>query len=134
MKGLFKLFMFWVTVSNEYDRIKDGHKAQTSVKLGVESLIMSIFGIFATVGFAVLAYFCFSVDDLALLLTFILGIICAAAALAFFIRLVLASIVYAAYQMKLNRRPIGIVALVISILISVATVVAVIVALSSLNF
>ena len=134
MKGLFGLFMFWVTVSSEYDRIKGGPKAETSVRMGVESIFMSIFGLIFTVGFAVLAYYCFAAEGLIALLAWLFGIICALSALAIFIRLTVASIVYAAYQMKLNRRPIGIVALVISILMSIASIVLAIVAISQFNF
>ena len=132
MKGLSEFLMFWVKVSNEYDRIKNGPKAQTSVKLGVDSLIMSISGILSSVGFAVLAYYCFNVDGLEGLLTFIFGIICALAAVAFFIRLVLASIVYAIYQMRLNKRPVGIVSLIVSVLMVIGTVILIIVAFSVL--
>ena len=136
MKGnLFNLFMFWVTVSNKYDRLKsDPEKREKSVSLGVQSLTMSISGILASVGFAVLAYYCFSLEGLEGLLTLIFGLICAVAAVAFFVQLVLASIVYAIYQVKLNKHPLGIISLVVSLLILVATVVAVVVVLTTFDF
>lgn len=124
--------MFWLKIRQDYDRIKESPKAETSVKLGVQSLLMSIFGIAATVGFAYLAYLCFTVEGLTGLLTWIFGLISVLAAISFFIELVFASIFYAIYQIKLNRHPLGIVALILSILLNIGTVVAVFLVLKSL--
>lgn len=132
MKAIFKMFMFWLTISNKYDNIKkDPQKSATSVSLGVTSIIMSIVGIASTVGFAVLAYFSFSgMDTLAFLFALIAGIACVAAAIGCFVNLVLASVVYAVYQLKLNKRAIGKIALVISLLINLGTIGLVIMALA----
>lgn len=132
MKNVLRIFMFWLGVSNRYDNLRrDPQKSATSVKLGVSSLIMSIVGIALTVGFAVLAYYCFSgMDTLAFLFALIAGIACVAASIGCFFHLVLASIVYAVYQLKLNKKTIGKVALAVSLVISIATIAFVILALT----
>ena len=132
MRGLFHFFTFWITISNKYDRLKNNPEKQNSVSLGVTSIFMSIFGVLSAVGFAYLAYLCFSVDDLAIILTFIFGVICAISAVVCFFQMLVASIFYAAYQLRLNRRPIGIVALVISLLFLVAAVAGIIIVLAGL--
>ena len=127
MRNLWELFMFWIRISNRYDRLKNSPKAETSVKFGVTSLLLSILGIFFTVGSAALAYTCFSVDGLEAVVAVIGGVICILAAIMFFVQMVLASIVYAAYQMRLNKRPIGIVALIVSLFIIIATVASIVI-------
>lgn len=126
--------LFWITVSSKYDRLKtDPQKREKSVSLGVTSLIMSVVGIALTVGFAYLAILCLSgMETLAFFFALIAVIACVAAAVGCFVELVLASIVYAVYQMKLNKKPIGLAALIISVAITVATVVLVIVCLTLL--
>ena len=130
--SLFRALLFWITVSGKYDRLKsDPIKREKSISLGVTGLIMSIVGIALTVGFAYLAYLCLPGMDTAAFLLALVGVIaCVAATIGCFIELVLASIVYAVYQMKLNKKPIGLAALIVSLIISVATVVLVIVVLS----
>lgn len=132
MRALAKIFMFWLSISNEYDNIKkDPIKSENCIRLGVKSLIFSIVGIALTVGFAVLAYYCFlGIETLAFLFALIAGIACAAASIGCFFRLVLASIVYAVYQLKLNKKSIGKISLVISLLITIGTIIIVIIALA----
>ena len=130
--SLFRALLFWITVSNKYDRLKsDPQKREKSVSLGVTGLIMSIAGIALTVGFAFLAYLCLpGLDTVAFLLALVGVIACVAAAIGCFAELVLASIVYAVYQMKLNKKPIGPAALIVSLIITVATIALVIVVLT----
>lgn len=132
MKAIFNLLMFWSRVARKYDYLKkDPEKSEKSVSLGITSLILSILGIALTVGFAVLAFICFSnLDSGAFILPLVGAIFSTFAAIGCFVDLVLASIVYAVYQMKLNKKPIGKAALVISLLITVATIVVVIIALT----
>ena len=132
MKGFFGLIMFWLTISNKYERLRNDPTKQHSVSLGVESILMSILGAGATVGLAYLTYLCFTVEGLAGLLTWIFGLIFAFSALAVFIELVVASLFYAIYQIRLNRHPIGYVALVLSILIIAGSIVAAILILKRL--
>ena len=135
MKLLGKIFLFWLNVQSSYDLIKvDPEKKEKSVTLGVRSLIMSIIGIIATVGFVYLTYLCLMALNgnagLGIILIFLGVIVCAASALACFAHLVLASVMYAIYQMKLNKRKIGVAALVVSLFLSVGTIVAIIIILS----
>ena len=133
---LFNAFLFWISVSRKYDVLKENPvQRKNSTRLGVTSLIMSIAGMICTVGFAFLTYLCFTgMDGAGLAGIFILigGIICAAASLAFFVDLVLAGLVYAIYQMKLNRRPIGLVALIVSLVLILGTVAVVIIGVTAL--
>lgn len=147
MKGsMFEAIMFWLSVQNKYEKLKnDPQKRETSVTMGVQSLIMSIVGVTLTVLAAFGTYKCFTlvtigsgmsspvVAGLAGIFVIIGGALCALFALGVFIYLVVASIVYAIYQMKLNKKPIGLVSLIISIVLIVGTIVAVIVLLSVIS-
>ena len=128
--GLFDFIMFWLSISEKYDKLKNDPDKQDSAVLGVTSIIMSITGVLAAVGFAYLAYLCFSVDNLAIILTFIFGIGCAIIALVCFLQLLVASIFYAAYQMKLNKRAIGKVALAVSLILLFAAIVGIIIVIA----
>ena len=135
-KFLFNTFLFWISVSRKYDVLKENPvQSKTSTRLGVTSLIMSIVGIIATVAFAFFTYVCFkSIDGSGLLFFLVLlgGIICAAMSLGCFVNLVLASLVYALYQRKLNNRPIGTAAIVVSLVLILGTIAVVIVGLTLL--
>lgn len=128
---LFSIIMFWRKIGRKYEEIKnDPQKSESSTSLGNASLIRSVVGIVLSVGFAVLAYLCFSVQSIGIIISFIGGFLCGFLAILCFVELVLASIVYAYYQLKLNKMPIGKVAMVISLLISVTTIAVVIIALN----
>lgn len=131
MRAIFHFLSFWITISNKYERIRNDPTKRNSVTLGITSILMSIFGVISAVGFAYLAFLCFSVEGLSILVTFILGIVCALAAIICFFKLLIASLLYAAYQLRLNKRPIGIVALVVSLLLIVGAVVAIILVLAT---
>ena len=123
MKGLLDFILFWLTISDKYERLKKNPDKQDSAILGVTSLIMSIVGVIAAVGFSYLAYLAFTVDGLTIILTFILGIAAVLAAVLCFFQLLVASIIYAAYQMKLNNRAIGKVALIVSLVLLVTAII-----------
>ena len=129
---LWKFFTFWINVSVEYDKLKENPETrEKSVQMGVKSLVMSIVGLITTVGFAFLAYVCFAGvagSGLAGLLELVGGIICAIIALVCLIDLVFASLMYAIYQRKLNKKPVGVAALTISLTLIIATIAAVVVA------
>ena len=127
MKGLLGFILFWLTISDKYDKLKRDPDKQNSALLGVTSIIMSIFGVVVAVGFAYLAYLAFSVDGLAIILTFIFGFGAAVIAVVGFFQMSVASIFYAAYQMKLNKRAIGKVALAISLILLVAAIIGIII-------
>lgn len=127
MKGLLGFILFWLTISDKYDKLKRDPDKQNSALLGVTSIIMSIFGVVVAVGFAYIAYLAFSVDGLAIILTFIFGFAAAVIAVVGFFQMSVASIFYAAYQMKLNKRAIGKVALAISLILLVAAIIGIII-------
>ena len=122
MKGLLGLFFFWIRVSNKYDRLKNDPAKQNSASLGITSIIMSIFGVITSIGLAYFAYLCLSVDNLAIVISFIFGFAAAIGAILCFFQLLVASLFYAIYQMKLNNRVIGKVALSISLIMLAAAI------------
>ena len=126
MKGFLEFILFWLTIGEKYDRLKKNPDKQDSVILGVTSIIMSITGVVAAIGFSYLAYLAFTVEGLAIILTFIFGLAAAIAAITCFFQLVVAGIFYAVYQMKLNRRVIGKIALALSLILLIATIVGII--------
>lgn len=130
--GLLDFLLFWLSIGDKYDQLKKDPDKQDSALLGVTSIIMSIFGVITAVGFGYLAYLAFTVDGLAIILTFIFGLGAAAVAVLGFFQLSVASIFYAAYQIKLNGRAIGKVALAISIIMIVAAIVGIIIVIVSL--
>ena len=127
MKGLLDILLFWLTISDKFERLKRDPDRQDSAVLGVTSIIISIIGVLAAVGFSYLAYLCFSVKDWAIIVTFIFGIASVLAAILCFLQLSVASIFYAAYQMKLNKRAIGKVALAISLIMLIAAIVGIVI-------
>ena len=118
-------------ISEKYERLKRSPDREDSITLGVTSIALAVTGIFSAVGFVWLAFLCFSAEGLVSILAVIFGVICVLAAFLCFIEMVLASIVYAAYQMRLNRRAIGKVALAISLFLTIGTIVAIVIAASS---
>ena len=119
-KDIIDLILFWISIGEKYERLKqDPQKRENSIQLGVTGIILSIIGAALTVGFGILAYYCFAVSGLISILAVILGAICVLAGFMSLVNLMIAGIVHAAYQMKLNKRAIGIVALVINLLLIV---------------
>ena len=133
------IFLFWRAVGRDYEDMKnDPEKQPKSVRLGVGSLIMSIVGAALTLLFVFLALKCLSgsafkdltggealAAALVLPLFIIIGaILCIAFAAGCYLRLVVGSLLYAVYQRRLNKRAIGTVALVVGILLCIATVAA----------
>lgn len=134
---LHKVFLFWRDIAQKFEKIKsDPQKSEKDVSLGVTSLGMSIGGTVMAIAFAYFVFKCFTwtgdatlsaADAFVGIFVIIGGAICAVIAVASFVYLILASILYAHYQRKLNNNKIGIIAFVVSILLSVGTIIAVIV-------
>lgn len=132
-EALYKLFLFWIRISNKYDRIKaDEQKRDSDVSLGVTGLLLSILGILFTVGFGYLAYLCFTNTGAWGWIFAVVAIICVLAAIACFIEMVLASVFYAAYQMRLNKKRIGLAALIVSLVIIIGTIAAIVIFVTAL--
>lgn len=135
---LYKVFLFWLSIARKYEEIKMfPEKREKDVSLGVTSLVMSIIGTAATLVAAYYAYKCFTWTGsavgsvagnlIAVIFCWIGGAICALISVGCFIYMVLASIVYAHYQRKLNNNPVGLAALIISIILIIGIIVAIIV-------
>ena len=132
MRNLFRFLTFWINIGTKYQILKESPSRERSTSLGVTSILMSIFGVLTAVGFTYLALLCFKTEGLTVLVAVPGGIICLLAAVMCFIQLLIASIFYAGYQMRLNKRPIGIVALVLSLLFIVLAIVGVFIVITSL--
>lgn len=137
----YSIIMFWRDIARKYEKIKDNpEKSEKDVSLGVTSLGMSIGGTIMAIVFAYFSFKCFTwtgdagvstaAEGIGGIFVIIGGSICAVIAVASFVYLILASILYAYYQRKLNKNKIGIIAFIVSILLIVGTIVAVIIALS----
>ena len=119
--------LFWISIGEKYIKIKeDPEKRDTSVSMGTTSLILSIVGAIVTYGLVIVAYLCFTAGGVGKIIG---GIFAVLVAFTCFIYMLSASIVYAAFQVKLNKKPIGKAALVISLVVTIAPIVAGIVAL-----
>ena len=140
---LYDLFMFWGSINRRYRQIiNDPTTRERSVSLGVTSIVMGIAGVALSLMFAYFAYACFggmsggwginsaAAAGFAAIFIIVGGVACVVLAGGSFIYLVLASIIYAIYQLRVNRRPIGIIALVLSLILSIGCIVAVIIFLS----
>ena len=146
-KALGRLIFFWMGVRYKYDRInEDPQWKESSVRMGVESILRSIFGAVFTLLFVFCSLWLFTggvlksmsgAEALAAViiypLIFVVAIGCALGALMFYLRLSVAGILYARYQLKLNKKPIGYVALVLSILLSIGTIAAGVLLLGSFS-
>lgn len=119
--------LFWLSIGEKYADLKnDPEKRDTSVRMGTTSLILSIVGAIVTYGLAFVTYLCFSAGGVGKIIG---GIFAALVAVACFIYMLIASIVYAAFQVRLNKKPVGKVALSFSLILTVAPIIAGIVAL-----
>ena len=119
--------LFWLSIAEKYVKIKDDpEKRDTSVSMGTTSLILSIVGAFVTYGLAIVAYLCFTAGGVGKIIG---GVFAVLVAVTCFIYMLIASIVYAAFQARLNNKPIGKVALAFSLVLTIAPIVIGIVAL-----
>ena len=112
--------LFWLSIGDKYTSIKNNsEKRDTSVSMGTTSLILSIVGAIATYGLTFVAYFCFTDGGIGKIIG---GIFAALVAVTCFIYMLIASVVHAAFQVKLNKKPIGKVALAFSLILTIAPV------------
>ena len=147
-RGIGRAIFFWWGIRNKYDKInEDAEWREKSVRMGVESILRSIFGAIFTLLFVYLAYWLFSgglfkgisgAEALAAMFIFplfiiVIALVCGLGAFIFYFQFVVASIIYARYQLKLNKKAVGYVALVLSILFTVGTVVVGVLLLGSIG-
>ena len=94
--------------------------------MGTTSLVLSIVGAIVTYGLVIVAYLCFVAGGVGKIIG---GAFAVLVALVCFVYMLIAGIVYAAFQVKLNNKPVGKVALVVSLILTIVPIVAGIVAL-----
>ena len=134
-RSLFKIFDFWTKIQFNYDIIKkDEEKRKKSVRFGVTSIILCIIGCALTVGSAIGFYCCLiKLFDEYFLFKFVGMMFCFSLTIIAFVRLVLGSLFYAIYQVRLNKRAVGWIAFIVFILCVALSVVGVIMVLNSLK-
>ncbi len=127
LKTIWNFFTFWIKIEGKYKKIRDDEtKKATSVSLGVRSIIQSVIcGALTILALWGLSYCVanFTSGGSFIILT-IIGIIATAfIALSLFVQGLIGGLLYMIYQLKLNRKAVGFVALIIWILVIVAVVV-----------
>lgn len=135
LKALSSFLTFWTRISCKYDRLRaDDLKRDTSIALGVQSVlqsilcggmsVLSLFGVYYCIyGFSHGTFPIFSLIGL---------LVCAVAAVAFFVQGVIGALIYMIYQFKLNRRGVRWAALVVWFLSIAAIIVSAYLILSRL--
>ena len=139
-----KVFYFWTKISLKYDRIiQQGHK-ETSTSFGASSIALSVIGSLLTIGFFYLGILCFhglsgSGDEgfiqgvFLIILTFFGIIIFFSMSIVSYVSAALPAFVYAIYQLRLNKKAIGFIALILSIVLDIAAIVGVFLLLANLS-
>ncbi len=127
LKGIGNFFTFWVKIERKYKKIRDNEdKRAISISLGVRSIIQSLIcgaiTILALWGLSFcVANFASGFKEWGLPVLTIIGLaVTALAALSSFVQGVIGGLLYMIYQLKLNKRAVGYVALVIWILVIAA--------------
>lgn len=125
LKAIMGLIMFWSKLSDKYAKICSEGRQTTSVYFGVRAIISIITGIILMGLFAIgLGY---AAGVLMNSLLFLFGIVIAAGLavgiLVAFVNGVIGSLICVIYQLRLNRGPMGWIALAVWILFLVAGVI-----------
>ena len=111
---------------SKYDKLKeDDEKRETSQYLGVGSILSTIFGVIFAVAsvWVAAAMFSGSADSLDSLVGIIGLFLLAVLFVGLFLQLIANGLVCAILQMKLNRKPIGLISLILWLIFIVAAVV-----------
>lgn len=121
MKGFWKLIMYFSTLSMWYNRIiSDPEKREKSVYFGVQSIITSIVGAVMVIlcAFGVSALLKSDSGIVAMVFIVLLALLMVVGLFEFTLRGLVAMI----YQLRVNKRPIGWVALAVWLATFIATV------------
>ena len=121
MKGFWKLIMYFSTLSMWYNRIiSDPEKREKSVYFGVQSIITSIVGATMVIlcAFGVSALLRSDGGIVAIVFIALLALLMVVGLFEFTLRGLVAMI----YQLRVNKRPIGWVALAVWIATFIATI------------
>lgn len=125
MKAIMDFFAFWIGMRTRFDRYRNEGKAETSVAFGILSICYSLFGCALLALFVWLAsLLLLQTDGLTPLLAVPFAVILGILALVVAVRGPIAGLVAAVYQLRLNKKPIGWIALAVWFLALAAAVVA----------
>ena len=110
--------MFWARLSARYQQICSEGRQKNSVYFGVRAIISLIIGVVVVAGCLIGAYFIMTTIGESLLIIFaiVLAIGLAAAALVGLLNGIVASLICVIYQLRLNRGPMGWIALAVWVL------------------
>ncbi|MGN1060108.1 MAG: hypothetical protein ACI4QN_00095 [Candidatus Coproplasma sp.] len=133
LQAISNMFSFWIRIEGKYSRIKnDEEKRDISVKLGVRSIVETIYSGILVILLLLGLYFCVNnllntrVGDGTYsmpLLTIIGIIVCGVGALICLFQGMGGSLLYMVYQFKLNKKPVRWVALALWLAMIVAIIV-----------
>lgn len=119
-KAIWDFLTFWSRLSTKYNRIaSDPELREKSVSFGVQSIISTIFGA------AIIVLCALGVSALmgGSVLGIILAVLLAIVAVVSLVQLIVRGLITMIYQRRLNKKPIGIAALIIWIVAVIAAIV-----------
>ncbi|MCH5165062.1 MAG: hypothetical protein J1G01_01510 [Clostridiales bacterium] len=130
MRIFFRLLLFWLTIAEKYHNIKKNPEIRDKdVSMGVTGIIMSIVGTILTAAVVFFTYLCLhgmGGDSAAAIsgsfFSFIGGLLCAVVAGLIYIYLNIAAIIYSVYQLVLNKRRVGLAAIIVSVALALGTI------------
>lgn len=124
LKFIMDFLTFWSKLSTDYGRIaSDPERRAKSVRFGVQSILSSVFGAAVVLLCALGVSSLMSDTDGMKALGIVFAALLALIALVAVVQLTVRGLIATVYQMRLNRRPIGIISLVVWILSVIATIV-----------
>lgn len=133
-KAIWNFFTFWSNIHTKYDRIKSNEeKSKTSTKLGITAIILSFIFSAIVVTSAYGTFACFNFMNNSSFVLGILGfIVCFVLLLGSLIQGLGGALFYSIYQMKLNKKPIGVISLVVWIICLILAIVGSVLLLNTL--
>lgn len=131
MKHVWDFFTFWTKIRFKYERLsKDEEKKKSSIKLGIWSICETLVGAIITALALWGMLLCVNaMGNNSFILPLIGAIVTAVLALTALVRGIIGGLLYMIYQLKLNKRAIGYIALALWLLAIGAVIAVVIVVL-----
>ncbi len=128
MKGIFKVLNFWANLRFRYDTIaKDPERKEKSIYFGVRSIISSIFSAIV-IALSVWGIFACSnamnADSLNAIVAWVFIVLLAVITFTALCNGFVSALISTVYQLRLNKKPIGWVALAILIVSFVGAIIA----------
>ena len=114
MKGLGSFLSFWSQVSNQYARLTaNEEKRARSVRLGVTAMILAVISAALVVGSVWGLGTAMGLISDSPIVGIVVLLLCIGVAITFLTRGMINALLYAIYQLRLNKKAIGWVALVV---------------------